>query len=145
MTQPGISVTVEGSKELQAQFARLKDTAKPNVIRSALRGATKPVIKEARARVPVKTGKLRKSIRASVDRTRDRKGFVAKIGFSSKLFYGAFVELGFIHRPKGGQATSIPARPFLRPALVAARPQIIGSFFTALDKRIKKVIAKANK
>ncbi len=136
-TQPdGITFEIENIEDLRRQFSRLKDTAKPNVIRSALRGATRPVIKAARARVPVETGKLRRSIKATVDRTRDRKGFVASIGFSSKAWYGIFAELGTVHQA---------ARPFLRPALQTSRPQIIQAFFTALDKRIKKVIAKARK
>lgn len=130
------SMKLEGMEELRKQFSRLKDTAQPGVIRSGLRAATRPVIKEARARVPVKSGKLKKSIRASVDRTKDRKGFVAKIGFSQEAWYGQWVELG---------SSRQPARPFLRPALEAAHDDVVRSFFGGILKRIAKITAKSGR
>lgn len=131
----GVSVTVENMGELRDNFSELRRSAQASVIRSALRGGGNVVVKEARRRVPVRTGLGKKSITMNVDRDRrDRGTFVATIGWAKRAFYLGFVELGTAH---------MAASPFLRPALSGSTEAILQAFFATMGKRIEKIRAKA--
>jgi len=127
---------LEGQAELRDKFSKLRAIDQPKVIRSAVRAAVRPIVKDARNRAPVRTGALRKSINVKVDRTRDRTGFVATVGFGKDQFYGIFSEVG---------TPTQPARPFLRPAMEAKKGEVINSFFAGMLKRINKIAAKAGR
>ncbi len=133
--KPFIDVRAENMAQVQAQFKALRnDALGPNIIRSATRAAGKVVVDKAKATVPVRTGKLRKSITQKVDRTRDRTGYTSTIGFKAEAFYGMFIERGTAHQA---------AQPFLLPALKSNEKTIIPAFFAGIKKRLDKITAKA--
>ena len=134
--QNSITVSVQGTEELRRNFSELKKSAQVSVIRSALRGAGRAVVLEARRRVPVDTGTGKRAVTLTVDRERtNRNILVATIGFTRKAYYLAFHELGTVH---------MAANPFLRPALANSTREILKAFFDTMGKRIGKIRAKAN-
>lgn len=125
---------IEGLDELKRNFTALKRTTQANVLRSALRGAGKAVVSQARRLVPIDTGLGKKSITQTVDRDRrNRDLMTATIGFRTKAYYLGFQELGTVNQP---------AQPFLRPALKDAHHNILKAFFDTLGKRMEKIRAK---
>ena len=102
-TPRGVRTT--GAIEAKRRFKRL-----PGVVRDAINGAvlvtTKAVQAGAKARVAVRTGRLKKSIRRRFDKSRGRGTVTATAP------HAHFIELGTIHHD---------ARPFMAPAVEAER------------------------
>lgn len=100
----------------------------------ATRDAGMVVLVEAQAIVPVDTGELRGSGRVEVSET--GSSAVAQVIFDAD--HAAFVEYGTGVRgsqspgagpyPYNPQWPGMPAQPYLRPALDASRPEMIGEY-----------------
>ena len=126
------SVNIEGMEELKKQLKKLDRRVRNNIVRSGMRAGASLVRREARSRVPVDTGNLKKNIKVS-SRKRGEK-ITAKVYIHQDGFYGRFIELG--------ENPNQPARPFLRPAIDENQAQIIQAMKTKMWQRIRKEIAK---
>lgn len=120
-------MNVEGVPELQRKFAALSGKMQRAVLRDSLRSAARVVEKDARNRVPVDTGRLKKAITQNVS----VKGVVgeALVGYKKEVFYGRFVEMG---------TSKMAAQPFLRPALDENNEEIRTTFLNALNRTIEE-------
>lgn len=107
---------IEGWEELRRELKALGPRLAKKVLRSATRKGAGVIRREIRARVPVRTGRGRKAIRARVSRgvllSSGRAAY--DIGFAPRAFYLKFQEKGTRHHA---------ARPFLRPGFAAAQAQ----------------------
>ena len=107
---PKYTVKVAGSEKLERKLKQLPEHMQEG-LRTAVRDSAKAIRADARTRVPVDSGDLRKSI----------KFRTAKGGLSATIrvdeFYGRFVEFG---------TTSQAAQPFLGPAAQAERTRFPG-------------------
>ena len=134
-----IDAEVAGAGNVAAKFLDLAGAARTAVIRKGLRTSGNVVLKEARRRVTVETGNLRRSLKLDVRVRREGWG-TARVfprqGSDQRHdgFYGRFVELGTVH---------MPARPFLRPALDHSRRESEQAFAQALREEIEKRIERA--
>lgn len=102
------------------------------VIRKALRAGANVIRAEARRRVPVRSGILRKNIITVVQVTGRKVEALVKV--RKQGFYGLFVEMG---------NSRMSARPFLRPAADAkgeAVSQVIGEM---VGEEIDKIVRAA--
>ena len=138
---PGaVEVKIIGMEELRADLRDVSKRVATNAIRSAIRQAGKLVIDSAKARVPVRRGKLRKGI---TQRVSTKRGVVrTKVGFLRKAYYGMFVELGHAVVSHGKVVGSVSARPFLRPALAENEGLISDVFAGFVRGQIAKRRAK---
>ena len=132
MATPTVDFEIEGLKELAKDIDALTEGFKRSMMRTALRGAARPVVKGAKARVPVDEGDLKRSLIAKVSVTRDGRGEARVIARTTKGFHGFhahLVELG---------TSQQSAQPYLRPSLDAAESSgdILGGFITAVNKTI---------
>lgn len=118
---------VEGVAELQRKFANMSGKMQRAVVRDSLRSAARVVEKSARQKVPVDTGRLKKSITQRV--TVQSAVGEALIGYRKEAFYGRFVELG---------TSKMAAQPFLRPALDENTDEIGRVFVQALNRTIEQ-------
>ena len=127
---PEVQFEIKGLEQLAKNRKLLAKSFERNTIRTALRNAAKPVVAKAKAGVPVRTGALKRSIRASVKIDRAGLG-TARIGFGRDQFYGGFFELG---------TSQQAAQPFLRPALddAESESEILGAFIGSINKTIEK-------
>jgi HK97 gp10 family phage protein len=93
-----VKFKLEGAKALERQLKALPDKVERQILRQAVTAAAKPVLEEAKAQAPVKSGALRTSLKVRAGKR--RKGsvgrqVVTKDGFfKGEQFYGAFIELG---------------------------------------------------
>lgn len=140
-------IHVKGLAELQKLLGDLAPKLEANVLRSALRQGANVIKEEAQRISPVKSGKLRDSLKVG---TRLKRG-VATASVKSKVRYAALVEFGTKAHViaarngalalGGGFARAVRhpgarARPFLRPAFDSqARAAVI-----AVGNRIKEVL-----
>lgn len=120
-------LSVYGGKELERTLAELPLKLQKKVLSKAARKAGNVVKDEARRRVPVDTGALRKAlkvraIKAKMTRRTGRTGVLVGASdkdFTGKQFYGSFIEFGYHRgarksRNKEAQA-KIEDRPFIEP------------------------------
>jgi HK97 gp10 family phage protein len=129
-------------KELQ----KLPEKVQKRVVNGAVRASAKPIIQEARALVPVKTGNLKKSIGVT---KRRQKGTIVEYNVSPRKggkydgFYGLFVEFGHPIKNKKGKVVGHAApHPFLRPAFENKAEESIEAFRNYMRERMDKELSK---
>jgi HK97 gp10 family phage protein len=110
-----ISVQIGGLSECLARFRELEGKLSGEVLTQAAEEGIAPIAGEALRRCPIRTGRLRGSIRVRRGRREVFRGR-ANVG-PRGVFYAGFVEFGTKKRGP---------RPFMRPALDArAREAVI--------------------
>lgn len=105
---PG-KLELDGAAGLMKALSELDKKASKKVIRSAMRSAAKPILAQAKANAPVKTGLAKKSLKIrALPRSRNRIGVAVQTkdgDFKGEAFYVSFYEYGSKHQP---------AQPFMR-------------------------------
>lgn len=106
--------------DLKKKLNRLPKRIRKNVLDGAVRAGARPIVEEARRRVPKRTRNLEKSIGVNKRRSKDPYVIIfsvsPRVGGKYNGYYGLFVERG---HPivKGGKVVGYaPAKPFMRPA-----------------------------
>ena len=133
---------LEGARALQRLLEKLPGKAQRRVFKKAHKKAGKVIVKAAKARVPKRTGLLKKSIFAHAKRLRKSPDVMAVIIGPRRRFHGTFEGIKttaskYAHLVERGSAT-MPARPFLRPALASSG----GEALKVLGEEIGKGITK---
>lgn len=118
-------IEIEGLNKLARELRALGDDA-PKVLKEANRDAAKLVASEAAELAPVRSGRLRRSIRA----TGAQRGAAVRAG-GARVPYAGIVHFGF---PRRG----IPARPFLYEAAERRRPDVIRAVSVAINRLIDR-------
>lgn len=162
-----MSITIVGDKRLIRMLEQLPNKVFRKGLLSAGRKAMKPVIAIARARAPVDSGTLKKSIgiKVKVYRQTGTAAFVvgARKGFGTTIagrprdpyYYAHLVELGHEIR-LAGQAQSrrkgapklpsigrVEAIPFLKPAMDSQKPLIVSIFSGQIGAMIEREAKKS--
>ncbi|WP_373844768.1 HK97-gp10 family putative phage morphogenesis protein [Clostridium sp.] len=97
----------------------------------ALKNAAEPVLQDAKANVPVRTGKLKKGLKiTNVKKKQGVKYILVGVdrGDNSEIFYGKFVEFG---------TSKMSARPFLQPAYEKNKDNIQKTIANTLKEGLK--------
>jgi len=147
----GMTIQIEGMKELDDRLQKLQRKAQKKVLRKALAAGGRVIVKDAKKRAPVgkgkKAGKLKKAISAKatvrsgggrpikvpsgeIIYVKSKAESSINIGFDRKAFYGQFHELG---------TSRIPARSFLRPAMDTQKDAAVNAFKSIMAAAIEKV------
>lgn len=140
----GVSVKVEGLRELGERMRGLSEQVNNRIARAATAAGAVVIRNAAQAKVPVDTGNLKKNIivkrlpKGESSLTSEhivtvRQGKLTKKQKDKGLedaYYGKFVEYG---------TAKMPARPYLRPAFDQNKEKAV----EAIKDRIKKRIEKA--
>jgi HK97 gp10 family phage protein len=146
-------VNVKGLRELRAALEQLPLKVERKLMRAAIRAAAVVLREEARARAPVATGKLRRTVRVSSANVKQGKATVnVRAGDrDKKVFYAHMIEFGtgdqyagtgrrskrkaYVIKPVGNKALNINGAPkasALHPG-TRARP-FLGPAFDAKAK-----------
>lgn len=129
---------IKGAKEMERLLKILGPKVAAKVGDQALRAGAKPIVEEAKRLVPVRTGKLRGSITAQIERRKkDADERVILIGFKQPTSAIAhLVEFGTSHSA---------AKPFMRPALDAKVGEALDEMGRILAKGIAREAEKMAK
>lgn len=146
-------VEVRGLAELERALQTLPEKLERNVMRGALRAGGKVFLLEARRRVPVRTGELRKSLRISVRKVRGMLTAFIKAG-NKKAWYPHLVEFGtaaHLIKPRNRKSLLLgiflreivehpgaQMHPFMRPAFDNGVQGAIAAFAAYVHKRLTK-------
>jgi HK97 gp10 family phage protein len=131
-----------------------------NIVRGALRASAKPILQAAQQNVPVKSGKLKQSVRISSSFDRRAGEVVISIkagrnGSKGDPFYAHMVEFGTKpHKITGPRRIAgkwfrgttlhpgTPASGFMRKAYDSTAQAVIDAYADYMRRRIDKEIAK---
>lgn len=145
--------------QVQKALSKLAPTLQQKVVVGAARASAKVIADEAKRRVPVDTGLLKKSIGIAkakkqdtpkdvvkfyvVPKTKIRftakgsiNGQAVKVKTKTSAFHAHFIEFG---------TEKMPARPFLRPAMETTKTDVVKAFQEYALKRVDKEVKKLAK
>lgn len=125
------NLKITGASALNAALLELSTDVAGRLGENSVRAGARVIAAEARQRVPVETGELKKSIRMFSERNRKAGERTAYAG--TRLFYGRFVEFGTVHQS---------AKPFLRPALDEGGQRAVDKMTDNLSAGINRVAVK---
>ena len=135
------NITVEGADKLEKALISLEPKIARKLVRRTLRNAAKPILALAKSLVPVRTGRLKKSLKIrAAKRRKGRYGVRIQTGTRDELgidektpyYYPAAVEYG---------TNTSPAQSFMRAAL-DSKKQAAKSI---IEKDLRESIREANK
>lgn len=134
---------LEGAQDVMRALQNFSDEALRERLMEAVKAGAEVVAEDARARAPVRTGRLKASIKTRVP----KKGLTAKVEADypaggkvrktstkkqkagSREYYAFAVEYG---------TRKMPAQPFMAPALAAKAPQVMMRMETALKEACRE-------
>jgi hypothetical protein len=119
----GPAIEVEGADELRRALKEAGDQSKD--LNKANKAAGEVVVVEARTIVPVLSGALSRSIKASAGKTK------ASVKAGGSLAYGAVIHFGW-------PAHGIEPQPFLYDALDARRGEVVKVY----EERMAEIVAR---
>lgn len=125
----GAAVEVEGAPQLRRALRRMGDGAAD--LTAANREAARDVEAEAEHRVPVRTGRLRSSIKS-----RATKRAAAVVGGGARAIYGPPIHFGWRRR-------NIEPNPFLYSALDARRDDVVKRYEDRIDDLVERLDREA--
>lgn len=140
-------VRFEGMEDVRRGLRRLEDSARASTLEGAIRRASEPIIRSAKAKAPSPT--IARGLRVVNVLTKQEGEIKSEVGLPGgprDWFYGLFYELGTGPRRTKGRGPvqfvaanrgSMPARPFLRPALDEQTPAARRIFAAELRKAIE--------
>lgn len=132
-----ITMKLDGLQALAKRLEAIDKKVAKKAIKAAINQATKILTKEVKARVPVDTGLLRRSIGRKVKTYRQSGLVIGIVGPRANIVgddgdkpskYGSLVEFG---------TSTSPARPFLRPAFDAAKDRMLAAMRDVLREAIE--------
>jgi len=118
-----MSAEIRGERELYKALRRLGNAVDPDRIERVLVQAAELITEDAKARAPVKTGKLRDSIKVKVWMKRGAKTVVLAAVDHNIAPHSHLVEYGHKLFIKGRRVGRVRPKPFFRPAIDAKREQ----------------------
>lgn len=132
---------VTGLKEIKEKLSKLPEKIQRNILRTAIHAAASELRDAAREEAPVKTGELKKSIKAI--RKRGTKVEVQS-NVNVGAFYGLMVEKGHVLAKRNAQGKvegigHVPAHPFLRPAYDKTKNKIVDFVKNKIAERLQKL------
>lgn len=149
-----VTIDLSGDAALLAELSALPGKLQRKAFRTASRRAGKIYAEAAKARAPVDTGQLRRSIKVrALKRSRTAVGVTvgtSKKDYTGDQFYAAFIEYGHKlgKRKRGGNAgdsdnrKQVPAKPFMRPAFDASAAQLQQVFISEIGNQLESIRAK---
>lgn len=130
-------VRIEGAQELRAAIRRAQDSGLSKQLALANKTAAQVVVDEATPNVPVKTGRLRRSVRALGSQTRGNvKAGSALVKYAAAIHWGR--KVGNVWHHKKGR-NPIKGRPFLHDAARQATPRVVATYEAAVDQIVKEI------
>lgn len=136
----GMSIKVEGLKELERKLLGMSPKLAKNGLRSAVAAGSRVIMAEAKKNVPVDTGTLRraifmKQIREASSNSKQTYFVGVRKGKGERKknrdgWYFHFVEFGTV---------KMPAQPFLRPAFEAKKTDAVEVIKRRLAERVAKI------
>lgn len=166
-----LKVKVEGYEQAKKILDELPNNMQKRMLLAALRGSAKPMLQSAKSKVPVKSGKLKKTLK--IVRFKDRNASKSEVAVAVKpvfertskkravnQFYGKFIHDGTadVRRSRKGKflvfenqqgekvfvksVKDIKPSPFLEQAYTESNERTVAIFGDELAAAVEKFVSK---
>ena len=134
------AISISGLKDLERTLRLLPDTMERKVIMTGLSAGGRVFRNEMRKRAPRRSGDLRKSIAVR----REARRLLVRVGFRKGGRHAHLLEYGTQERftRKGVSRGSMPAQPFIEPAIKAAEARAVQAMAKAMLRRTETEVRK---
>lgn len=126
-------IHITGLSELETALLELSDKAARRALRKGMRRGAIVVRNDARNRVRIARGKLRRSIRVR-ERSDDQGWMRFAVEVPRSAFYGKFGEYG---------TSQMAAWPFMRPAAESKAEEAVGTMRDAIGEAVAEEMRRA--
>ena len=135
-----LTFKIEGGKELQRALSKIPLKFEKRIAKSAVRAGAAVILKEARLRVPVDDGVLKKSLRVVARRSRRHSYSLASVVTrQGKKWQAQRMDAWYAHIIEFGSKFH-SARPFMRPALDTRAAEAIKAVGQMIAKKIGDLV-----
>lgn len=135
---PVTGVRVEGARELRAAIKRAETAGLPKQLAAAYKSGSDVVAARALPNVPVRTGRLKGSVRALGSQTRGQvKAGTASVDYAAAIHWGR--KRGNVWHHKMGR-NPIKGRPFLWNAARDSTREVVDKFEAAIGRLLKEIV-----
>lgn len=149
MTEPFLSMKVNGLKELEEELKKLPVRTRVKIARKALKEAGELMKQEVVSRTPRKAGFLQASIRAKIS-VNDKREQVQIIAGDHVAWYAHLVEYGFVHTGHGLKKSDrkptsrgrVEGRAFLRNSAEARFDSTVDIFQKTVEEVLETELRK---
>lgn len=125
-------VVIIGMADLQRKLKQMELALQRQALIEAAQAGAQIVLDDARSRVPVRTGNLRRNIRKRLaGRQSDIHEATVEVQVAKKGFYGRFIEFGTKH---------LSAHPFFRPAIENNLERIKATMRAVLKRAVDRAV-----
>lgn len=140
-------------KQLEAirrMLVQLPRKVRNKILRQELRKAAKALVEPSKAATPVRTGRLRKSVKVRAAKVKGGVGVNVGYGeknFTGQTFYGSFLEFGWrvgkrpnkkIAGTELDKRTQIPGKRILGKVAEKYGPELLNKATLAIAKRVEQ-------
>jgi hypothetical protein len=142
MAEPPISIEVEGIPELRRQLKRAEDGTQ-DAIKTANKSAAEKVVRSALPNVPVRSGRLKASVRSLASQTSGRAvAGKARVPYAAAIHWGE--GSGNINFQTGGSVRrknrNVRGRPFLWEAADRMLGQVVEEYEGEIDQLLNRTV-----
>ena len=130
---------IEGGKELDRALKAIAPKFEKRIAKAAVRSGANVILKEARLRVPERSGALRKSLRVVARSRRVGDAVASVVTRSGKKWTSKGMNAWYAGKVEFGSKKS-PAQPFLRPALDTKAKQAIEAMKDMITKKLGELV-----
>jgi HK97 gp10 family phage protein len=146
MASRGVTVRIEGLKELEAALTELPTANAKAVLRRTLKEAGEPVARAARSLAPKDHGDLAESIDVS-PKLSGRQSKLHKKEAAVEMFIGAGPSAAHAHLQEFGTGPGHVAQPFMRPAWDQNKAKVLDTIanmtWIEIEKTAKRLAKRA--
>jgi len=136
------TTTIRGLEELKRSLHILPRNIQKNILNSAVRAGASKIAKNAKTKVPIDKGILKKAIKIKKRKPNNINFIKFQIGISMKN-YGPKVKDPFYSHMVEFGTSKMTAQPFMRPALEEEAEDVIRIVEKRLNQRLDREIKKA--
>lgn len=139
-----VGLRVEGAEELRRAFRRAKEKGLQNELKAANKSAAEVVVRRALPNVPVRTGRLRSSVKALGSQRDGRvKAGTARVDYAAAIHWGR--KQGNVGSPPGNRmgVNPVNGRPFLYNAAQDALNEVTAEYQSRVQALLERTLSGA--
>lgn len=137
-----LTVRLQGADEIERRLRQLGEDVSVSEMRGALEQSAGPVVSDAKRRTTSRAVRAEVDVLGSgVSATSAEVTVAVGLPKKGRSFMGLWIERGTgprVQKKTGRRTGSMPARPFLLPALTSQKDAVVARFGAEMWKRIAK-------
>ena len=135
-------INITGIEEVCAALKEMPARLAKNAYAKALAASAVPIVEALKARTPVETGLLQRSLMADIQIDPQGRGGRVQVGYGKQGYVARFVEYGHRQVGRGKKDTGkvVQPHPFMRPAAATSADAAVEAFAASIAESVESDI-----